>query len=200
MTLVLDGIPSAGGPRSRRSRGRACALPALPSLSPVASLVTSLSASGWASAAPASSAAGAAPSSFFSSCNHVSGVPVTRKKNNLGETYTAAATTASTPTTGTASPATTTGRLTAAGTFSTTLGVGTLGLLVRLGLASELDRDLALQDLLAGELGDGTLGLAGSREVDEGVTDRAVGARVLRDRNRLTAWGVAWLAMAVERR
>jgi len=64
MTLVLDGIPSAGGPRSRRSRGRAWALPALPSFSPVASLVTSFRASGSATAA---SSAGAAPSSFFSS-------------------------------------------------------------------------------------------------------------------------------------
>lgn len=40
MTLVLDGMPSAGGPRSRRSRGRAWGLPAF-SFSAVASLVTS---------------------------------------------------------------------------------------------------------------------------------------------------------------
>jgi hypothetical protein len=71
-----------------------------------------------------------------------------------------------------------------------TLDVGTLGLLVRLRLAGELDRDLALKDLLAGELSDGTLSLGGGREVDEGVADRAVGARVLRDGNRLTA---AWM-------
>jgi hypothetical protein len=76
----------------------------------------------------------------------------------------------------------------AAGTF-TTLGVGALGLLVRLGLASELDRDLALKDLLARELRDGTLSLSGCREVDEGVTDRAVGARVLWDGDGLTAGG-----------
>jgi len=82
----------------------------------------------------------------------------------------------------------------AAGTFGTTLSVGTLGLLVRLGLASELDRDLALENLLAGELSDGTLSLGGSREVDEGVTDGAVGARVLRDGNRLTVGGDPLLA------
>lgn len=66
------------------------------------------------------------------------------------------------------------------------LTVGTLGLLVRLGLASELDGDLALEDLLAGELSDGTLSLARGREVDEGVADGAVGARVLGNGNRLT--------------
>jgi hypothetical protein len=82
--------------------------------------------------------------------------------------------------------------------LGTTLKVGTLGLLVRLGLAGELDRDLALKDLLARELGDGAVGLAGSREVDKGVTDRAVGARVLRDRNRLTVkWGGRWSATTV---
>jgi hypothetical protein len=73
----------------------------------------------------------------------------------------------------------------AAGTLGATLKVGTLGLLVRLGLAGKLDGDLTLQNLLARELSDGTLSLAGGRQVDEGVTDRAVGARVLRDRNRL---------------
>jgi hypothetical protein len=78
-----------------------------------------------------------------------------------------------------------------------TLDVGTLGLLVRLGLAGELDRDLALKNLLAGELSDGTLGLGGGREVDEGVADRAVGARVLRDGNRLTA---AWMVSDGQRR
>lgn len=74
MTLVFEGMPSAGGPRSRRSRGRAWPLPDLPSFSPVASLVTSFSGSGSAEAAAPASSAGAAPSSFFSSCYHVSHV------------------------------------------------------------------------------------------------------------------------------
>jgi hypothetical protein len=73
MTLVLDGMPSAGGPRSRRSRaGRAWDLPCLASfsLSLEASLVMSFRASvgAGASAAPAALSAEAAPSpSFFSS-------------------------------------------------------------------------------------------------------------------------------------
>ena len=85
--------------------------------------------------------------------------------------------------------------MTAAGTFGTTLDVGALDLLVRLGLAGKLDGDLTLQNLLARELSDGTLGLAGSRQVDKGVTDGAVGARVLRDGNRFTG-GDTWLAAA----
>jgi hypothetical protein len=48
-----------------------------------------------------------------------------------------------------------------------------------------LNGNLALKDLLAGELLDGTLGLSGSGKVDKGVADRAVGARVLGDRDRL---------------
>ncbi len=112
-------------------------------------------------------------------------------------TYTAIATAAGTPATATASPTATAGGLAAASALSTALDVGTLGLLVGLGLASELDRDLALKDLLARELGDSTVGLGGSGKVDKGVTDRAVGPRVLRDGNRLTVWGVgAWLAPA----
>jgi hypothetical protein len=86
--------------------------------------------------------------------------------------------------------------VTAASTLGTALSGGTLSLLVRLGLASKLDRDLALKDLLARELSDGTVGLSGSREVDKGVTDRAVGARVLRDRNGLTKARKPWLATA----
>lgn len=106
----------------------------------------------------------------------------------LGKTYTTATATTSTSATATARAATTASGLAAAGTLTLD---GTLGLLARLGLAGELDGDLALEDLLAGELSDGALGLAGGREVDEGVTDRAVGARVLRDGNRLTAGRVS---------
>jgi hypothetical protein len=59
---------------------------------------------------------------------------------------------------------------------------GTLSLLAGwLRLAGKLNGDLALKDLLAGELSDGTLGLAGCRQVDESVADWAVGAWVLWD-------------------
>ncbi len=109
-------------------------------------------------------------------------------------TYTAVTAATSTAATATAGATATTGGVAAASTLSTTLDGGTLGLLVGLGLASELDRDLALKDLLARELVDGTIGLSGSREVDKGVADRAVGARVLRDRNGLTGRPGAWSA------
>jgi len=115
----------------------------------------------------------------------------------VARTYTAVTAAAGTPATATASPTATAGGVAAASALGTALDVGTLGLLVRLGLASELDRDLALEDLLARELGDSTVGLGGGREVDKGVTDRAVGARVLRDGNRLTVWVEdAWLVSA----
>ena len=114
--------------------------------------------------------------------------------SNREKTYTAVTATTSTAATATAGATATTGRVAAASTLSTTLDGGTLGLLVRLGLASELDGDLALKDLLARELGNGTVGLGGSREVDKGVADRAVGARVLRDRNGLTGERGEWLA------
>jgi hypothetical protein len=109
-------------------------------------------------------------------------------------TYTAATSTTSTSTTATARTTATASRLAAACAFTTGTLSSTLALLVRLGLASELDGNLALKDLLARQLSDGTLSLAGSREVDKGVTDRTVGARVLRDRNRLTEAPDAWLA------
>ncbi len=100
-------------------------------------------------------------------------------------TYTLA-TTASTTATATARTATATSGLAAAGTIAGTLTVGALGLLSRLGLAGELDGDLALEDLLAGELSDGALSLVGCGKVDESIADRAVGTRVLRDGNGLT--------------
>ena len=82
----------------------------------------------------------------------------------------------------TAIPATstaTTGR-SAAVALTSALSVGTLSLLSgRLRLAGKLNGDLALQNLLAAKLGDGALGLSGGGEVDEGVANRSVGARVL---------------------
>jgi len=44
-----------------------------------------------------------------------------------------------------------------------------------------LDGDLAVEDFLAGELSDGTFGLAGCREVNEGIANWAVGTWVLWD-------------------
>lgn len=102
-------------------------------------------------------------------------------------TYTAAAATASTATTATAGAAATTGGLTAASALGTSILAVVLGLLSSLGLASQLDRHLALKDLLSGELSDGAVGLGGGREVDERVADGALGAGVLGDRNGLAA-------------
>lgn len=99
------------------------------------------------------------------------------------------AATAATTSTATTATATTTARSSAAGSLSArTLSVGALGLLTsRLGLASELNRNLSLKNLLARELSNGTVSLVGSREVDKGVADRAVSAGVLGDRDRLAA-------------
>jgi hypothetical protein len=117
--------------------------------------------------------------------------------NNLvrKETYTAATATAGTSTTATAGPAATTGRVPAAGAFGTTLDVGALCLVAGLRLPSELNGDLTLQNLLARKFGDGALGLGGGRQIDEGITDGAVSARVLRNGNRLAVTRTdAWLA------
>jgi hypothetical protein len=62
--------------------------------------------------------------------------------------------------------------------------VGLVGVLLR--LARKLNGDLAVKDLFAGELSDGTLRLAGGRKVNEGVAYRAFGARVLWDRGGFT--------------
>lgn len=103
------------------------------------------------------------------------------------ETYTLTTAAGITATATTATGAATT-RCAAAGPIGTlTLAVGGLGLLTSgLGLASELNRDLALEDLLAGELLDGTLGLGRGGKVDKGVANGTVGTRVLGDRNGLT--------------
>lgn len=88
-------------------------------------------------------------------------------------------------TTATATSASTS-RLSATATLATggslTSIYGTLSLLTGwLRLAGKLDGDLALKDLLARELSNGTLGLAGGRQVDESVANWAVGAWVLWD-------------------
>lgn len=85
--------------------------------------------------------------------------------------------TSSTAATGAGSTTTSTSGLAAAGAFTLSVGIDLLG--VGLRLAGELDRNLALQNLLARELGNGTLSLAGSGQVDEGVANRALGSRVL---------------------
>ncbi len=100
-------------------------------------------------------------------------------------------TTVSAGTTAASAATATTATATASSTAATTLSalsvtVGSFGLLTSgLGLASELDRHLALEDLLAGELLNGTLGLGGGREVDESVADGTLGAGVLGDGDRL---------------
>lgn len=105
-----------------------------------------------------------------------------------GRTYRSSATTSATSTSATAATATT--RSSASRSLSTTFTVGsTLGFLTsRLGSAGELNRDLSLEDLLAGELSDGTLGLGGGGKIHEGITNGAVGARVLRNGDGFTEY------------
>jgi hypothetical protein len=99
------------------------------------------------------------------------------------------AVTSSTATSATAtSAATTTSRRSAARTISTGVAISRSFHLLAGGfrLASKLNRDLALKNFLARELGDSTLSLGRSGEVDKGVANGAVGAGVLWDRDRLT--------------
>ncbi len=49
-----------------------------------------------------------------------------------------------------------------------------------------MDGDLALEDLLTGELSDGTVSLGGGRKINEGVANRTVGTRVLGNRDGFT--------------
>lgn len=93
--------------------------------------------------------------------------------------------TASAAATGAGTTATATSGL--AAPVAVSLSVGVVLLNVGLGLAGKLDRDLALENFLARELGDGTLRLGGGRQVDEGVADGAFGARVLGDGDSLAA-------------
>ena len=182
MTLVLDGIPSAGGPRSRRA-SRAGALPSLSLASVVVAgrLVVSVRGSG----SPA--AATSAPSSPLAWHD----ISMLTDIFDGPRTYGATASTAITASTSAAASTATTRWLTLIALLSIlslrTACSSTFGLLgVLLGLARKLDRDLAIEDLLARELSDGTLSLAWGREVDKGIAYRAVGARVLWDRGGFT--------------
>ena len=94
--------------------------------------------------------------------------------------HTAATTTATAATTST-------GGGTAAGLASVALGSAAGALGVGLGSAGELDGDLAVEDGLAVELGDGTLSLGRGREGNEGVADGARGAWVGWDGRGLAA-------------
>ena len=73
MTLVLDGIPSSGGPRCLRSRGTRGFPPLVGSaesswaLSPVASFVVSVSGSTWPGALAGASGAGSVASPVIAS-------------------------------------------------------------------------------------------------------------------------------------
>lgn len=69
-------------------------------------------------------------------------------------------------------------------TFSTTSS-GSLLLCSSLRLASELNRDLPIEDELSGELVNSFLSLICGREVDESVAYWAGGTRVGRDRGGL---------------
>lgn len=105
-----------------------------------------------------------------------------RSSMEMNVTYTTAAANGSATTT----PATATAALGWAATVrATSLTTACSALTVCLGLACKLDRDLAIEDGLAVEFADGTLGLRWSREIDEGVADGARGSWVDRDRDRL---------------
>jgi hypothetical protein len=98
---------------------------------------------------------------------------------DIGERSSLSSAASSATATGTASAATATASATAAAVG--TLLVASLGsnlLLVVFRLPGELNADLALEDVFAGEVRDGLVCLIGRLQVDEGITDRAVGARV----------------------
>lgn len=98
---------------------------------------------------------------------------------------TATATTATTATTTATGPL---AALVAASTLTAT--GGTLGLgLGGFRLAGQLDGDLALQNLLTGELLNSGGSLLGGGQVHEGVAHGTVGARVHRDGDALTGRG-----------
>ena len=110
------------------------------------------------------------------------------KSRQGGKTH---ATTAGSTATATTTATTATAGSTSAA-FSAADGLAAAGCVLRLlgsslGPASELDGDLAAEHLLARELGNGSLGLGGSGEIDKGVSDRTRSARISRDRRRFTA-------------
>ena len=101
-------------------------------------------------------------------------------------TYRAATTSNATPTTAATATATTptAGPFAA---FALTATCSTLPGLRGLRLASQLDRNLTLEDLITRELLDGSVGLVCGGEVHEGVTNGAIGAGVDRDGGAFTA-------------
>ena len=95
-----------------------------------------------------------------------------RKRSGLGSTGRATLTaTGAASTTAAAATATTT---------RTTLLVASLGrlLLIVLGLAGKLDTNLALEDILARQILDSLGGLIGGLQIDKGIANGSVGARV----------------------
>jgi len=106
-------------------------------------------------------------------------------------TYSSAST-ASAATTSTAAAASASGSAAASAVGSAlSTAAGALG--VSLGSAGELDRDLALENGLSVQLGNGALGLGGGRESDESVANGAGGAGVGGDGDRLAGAILAWL-------
>ena len=111
------------------------------------------------------------------------------------KTYRTATTTSNaTSTTATAATATatTTGplaALVATGALTATCSTLRLGLR-RLRLASQLDRNLTLEDLLARELFNGSVGLVCRGKVHEGVANGAVGAGIHGDGGAFTVGSI----------
>jgi hypothetical protein len=96
--------------------------------------------------------------------------------------------TAATATSATTATAAATGALAAFIATGTLAAAGSTFLGLRgLGLASQLHRNLAREDLLAGEFLNSGAGLVGSGEIHKGVANGAVGAGVHRDRGALAA-------------
>jgi hypothetical protein len=187
MTLVLEATPSSGGPRclrsrgSRGSRGAASFLASLdPFLAVSASFVVSVRGATWPGTFVGVESAGAA--SVSSTCSAPSApsacdfwLVFARLLRVRGLTYSTSAT-SSAATTATAA-STTAGGGTAA-VVASTLGTAASALGVSLGSAGQLDGDLAVEDGLAVELSNGTLGLGWGREGNESVADRARSAGV----------------------
>lgn len=183
MTLVLEGTPSSGGPRCLRSRGADFSLEPFSAVSFVVS-VRGRTWPGTFVGAPSAGAASvnstwsapSAPSAFYTWlawCFHIYLLIIT---------YATA-----TALTGTAATATTTS--TSGGTAASlvgTFGTATSALGVSLRSAGQLDGDLALENGLAVELGDGTLRLGRGGESHESISDRARCAGVGGDGDRLT--------------
>jgi hypothetical protein len=94
-----------------------------------------------------------------------------------------ATTTAETTSTSTSASSTT------AGATLPALSTATLtstGLILLCGVSSKLNRDLAIENLLARQLRDGTISFGGGGEVNEGIANGTVGARVDRNGGALT--------------